>query len=155
MLEKSDECVTKEIGHPGGDGLCRCNTGRHGTRHSRRELGLPWEGRPVRLNRCTVEYGFCKIRSASMTFELSLISLSKARYAASSLGNMVELEESCFFHSNNLSLFDRLVSLHKASLVNLCRQKPQPRGSGCRVCGWLVGPILLSRSKRDRVWSAC
>jgi hypothetical protein len=55
----------------------------------------------------------------------------------------------------NLSLFDRLVSLHKASLVNLCRQKPQPRGSDCRVCGWLVGPILLSRSKRDRVRNAC
>ena len=83
---------------------------------------------------------FAKSGQQIWAFELCLISLSKARSAKSSLGNMMELKESCFFHSNNLSLFDRFVSLHKASLVNLCRQKPRPSGSGCRVCSWLMGP---------------
>jgi hypothetical protein len=72
MLEKSDECVAKGIRHPRGDGLCKCNTGRHGTRHAQRELGLPWEGRSARLNRCRVECGLWKIRSANMDYGVLL-----------------------------------------------------------------------------------
>jgi hypothetical protein len=56
------------------------------------------------------------------TTELCLVSLSKARYAASSLGNIVELKGPRFFHSSNVSLFDRFISLYKASPMNLCHQ---------------------------------
>jgi hypothetical protein len=40
----------KGIGYPRDDGLCRCDTGRHGTRHSQRELGFPWEGRSANMD---------------------------------------------------------------------------------------------------------